>query len=54
MKRDSLFIKGEVAFTPERRQALMFDPVDQFTFPAGINLKWEVQQAVRKHFIFDD
>ena len=32
----------------------MFNAVDRVTFPEGMNLRWEAQQAVREYFLFDD
>ena len=53
-KEACLLIEGEVTVTPESGQPVKFIAGDLVTFPAGMNCRWEVHKAVRKHYRFDD
>ena len=53
-KETCLLLEGEVTVTPERGQPVKFGAGDLVTFPAGMNCKWDIHQAVRKHFRFGD
>ena len=51
-KETCFLLEGEVTVTPERGQPVKFSAGDLVTFPAGMNCRWEVHQAVRKHYRF--
>ncbi len=53
-KETCLLIEGEVTVTPEGGQPVKFSAGDLVTFPAGMNCRWEVHQAVRKYYRFGD
>ena len=38
----------------EREEAVEFGAGDLVSFPAGINCRWDINLAVRKHSRFDD
>ena len=46
------FLQGEVIVTPEDGEPVAMGKGDMVTFPAGMSCRWEVKQAVKKHFIF--
>tara|TARA_B100000212_G_scaffold228769_1_gene173737 strand:- start:238 stop:384 length:147 start_codon:yes stop_codon:yes gene_type:complete len=45
-------LEGEVSVTPKRGVPVKFRAGDLVTFPAGMNCRWNVHQAVRKHYRF--
>ena len=47
-----LLLEGEVTVTPQGGQPVYFNEGDLVTFPAGMNCRWEVHKAVRKHYRF--
>ena len=47
-------IEGEVTVTPEGGQPINFSAGDLVTFPEGMNCRWEVHKAVRKHYRVGD
>ena len=51
-KETCLLLEGEVTVTQEGELPVNFCAGDLVTFPAGINCKWEVHKAVRKHYRF--
>tara|TARA_B100000212_G_C27261248_1_gene484605 strand:- start:99 stop:374 length:276 start_codon:yes stop_codon:yes gene_type:complete len=51
-KETCFLLEGEVTVTPERGQPVKFKAGDLVTFPAGMKCRWDVQQAVRKHYRF--
>ena len=53
-KETCLLLEGEVTATPEGGQPINFRAGDLVTFPAGMNCRWEVHKAVRKHYRFGD
>ena len=53
-KETCLLIEGEVTVTPEAGQPVKIIAGDLVTFPAGMNCRWEVHKAVRKHYRFGD
>ena len=54
-KETCLLLEGEVTVTPEGGgQAVKFSAGDLVIFPAGMKCRWDVHQAVRKHFRFGD
>ena len=53
-KETCLLLEGEVTVTQEGGQPISFSAGDLVTFPAGINCKWEVHKAVRKHYRYGD
>jgi uncharacterized cupin superfamily protein len=46
-------LEGEVAVTPEGGETVHFGAGDLVTFPAGMNCRWDIRKAVRKHYRFD-
>ncbi len=53
-KETCLFFEGEVKVTPEVGEPVKFGAIDLFIFPAGMNCRWDIHQAVRKHYRFGD
>ena len=53
-KETCLLLEGEVKVKPEGGQPVKFSSGDIVTFPAGMKCRWEVHQAVRKHYRFGD
>ena len=53
-KETCLLLEGEVTVTPEEGQPVKFGAGDLVIFPAGMNCRWDVHQAVRKHYRFGD
>ena len=51
-KETCLLIEGEVMVTPEGGQPVKFGAGDLVKFPAGMHCRWDVHQAVRKHYQF--
>ena len=49
-----LLLEGEVTVTPEEGQSVKFGAGDLVIFPAGMNCRWDVHQAVCKHYRFGD
>ena len=43
-----------ILVTPEEGQPVKFGAGDLVIFPAGMNCRWDVHQAVRKHYRFGD
>ena len=53
-KETCLLLEGEVTVTPEGGQPVKFGAGDLVIFPTGMNCRWDVHQAVRKHYRFGD
>ena len=53
-KEICLLIEGQVTVTPKGGQPVKFSAGDLVTFPAGMDCRWEVHQAVRKYYRFGD
>tara|TARA_Y100000589_G_scaffold176180_1_gene167131 strand:+ start:626 stop:901 length:276 start_codon:yes stop_codon:yes gene_type:complete len=53
-KETCLLLEGEVTVTPEGGEPVKFSAGDLVTFPAGMNCRWDIHQAVRKHYRFGD
>jgi len=53
-KETCLLIEGKVTVTPVGGQPVNFSAGDLVIFPAGMNCRWEVHQAVSKHYRFGD
>ena len=53
-KETFLLLEGEVTVRPEGGESINFSAGDLVTFPAGMNCRWEVHKAVRKHYRFGD
>ena len=53
-KETCLLLEGQVTVTPKGEQPVKFSAGDLVTFPAGMDCRWEVHQAVRKHYRFGD
>ncbi len=47
-------LDGEVTVTPERGEPVKFGAGDLVTFPAGMICRWDIHQAVRKHYRIGD
>ena len=47
-------LEGEVTVTQEGGKPVDLRAGDLVTFPAGMNCRWEVHKAVRKHYRFGD
>ena len=45
-------IEGKVTVTPEAGKPVRFEAGDLVIFPSGLKCKWDVHQAVRKHYRF--
>ena len=54
IKRLVLLLEGEVTVTPEGGEAVKFGAGDLVVFPAGMDCRWDVHKAVRKHYQFGD
>ena len=53
MKEETcLLLNIEATVTPKLGQSVKFGADDQVKFPAGINCRWDLYQAVRKHCQF--
>ena len=52
-KETCLLVEGEVTVTPEGGEPVKFGAGDLVIFPSGMNCRWDVHQAVRKHYRFD-
>ena len=53
-KETCLLLEGEVTVTPEGGKPVKFVAGDLVIFPAGMNCRWDVHQAVCKHYRFGD
>ena len=49
-----LLLEVEVTVTPDGGGPVKFGAGDLVVFPAGMDCRWEVHQAVRKHYQFCD
>jgi len=45
-------LEGEVEVTPIGEETVRFGKGDLVTFPKGMECRWNVKQAVRKHYRF--
>ena len=53
-KETSLSLESEVTVTPEVGKPVKFGAGDLVIFPEGMNCRWDIHQAVRKHYRFGD
>ena len=53
-KETCLLLEGEVTVTPNGGEPVTFGAGDLVVFPAGMNCRWNVHKAVRKHYRFGD
>jgi len=53
-KETCLLLEGKVTVTPEEGEAVKFGLGDLVIFPERMNCRWDVHQAVRKHYRFGD
>ena len=51
-KETCLLIEGEVTVSPEKGDPVKLGKGDLVIFPAGMSCRWDVHQAVRKHYRF--
>lgn len=47
-------LDGEVTVTPNGGQPVTIRKGDLVTFSAGLSCTWNITQAIRKHYQFDD
>lgn len=52
MQETCYFIEGEVVVTTEEGEQVSMGKGDLVTFPRGMNCRWSIRQAVRKHYRF--
>lgn len=45
-------LEGDVEVTPEGGETVRFGTGDLVTFPAGMDCRWNILTAVRKHYRF--
>ena len=53
-KETCLLLEGEVTVTPVGGQSVKLCAGDLVIFPEGLNCRWDVHHAVRKHYRFGD
>tara|TARA_B100001250_G_C19256013_1_gene552877 strand:+ start:189 stop:401 length:213 start_codon:yes stop_codon:yes gene_type:complete len=53
-KETCLLFEGPVSVTLEGGEPVRFRPGDLVVFPSGMDRRWDVPQAVRKHYRFGD
>ena len=54
-KKETCFLlEGEVTVTLEGGDTVKFGAGDLVVFPAGMDCRWDVHKAVRKHYRFGD
>jgi uncharacterized cupin superfamily protein len=44
------FLTGEVVVTPENGEAVSLKKGDLVIFSAGLKCRWDIRQAVKKHY----
>tara|TARA_Y100001968_G_scaffold232863_1_gene215690 strand:+ start:2001 stop:2276 length:276 start_codon:yes stop_codon:yes gene_type:complete len=49
-----LLLEGEVTLTPDEVEPVKFRAGDLVVFSAGMDCRWDVYKAVRKHYRFGD
>jgi uncharacterized cupin superfamily protein len=47
------FLEGDVVVTPDEGEPVQVGKGDLVTFPKGMSCKWQIRQAVRKHYNFE-
>ena len=47
-----MLLEGEVTVTPDGGEPVKFGAGDLVVFPAGMDCRWDVHKAVRKHYQF--
>ena len=47
-------LEGDVTVTPDGGESVKFDAGGLVVFPAGMDCRWDVHKAVRKHYRFSD
>ena len=53
-KETCLLLEGDVTVTPDGGEPLRFGASDLVVFPPGMDCRWDVHKAVRKHYRFGD
>ncbi len=53
-KETCFVLEGKVTVTPHGGEPVQFGEGDLVVFPAGMDCRWEVHKAVRKHYHFGD
>jgi len=51
-KETCLLLEGEVTVIPKGEQPVKFSAGDLVIFPEGMQCRWDVHRAVRKHYRF--
>lgn len=46
------FLEGSVVVTPANGEPVQIGKGDLVTFPEGMDCAWEIQEPVRKHYLF--
>ena len=46
------FLEGDVIVTPDGGDPVKMGKGDLVTFPEGMSCRWDIRQAVKKHFAF--
>ena len=47
------FLTGDVVVTPDGGEPVQMGKGDLVTFPQGMSCRWDIRQAVKKHFMFE-
>ncbi len=53
-KESCLLLEGQVTVTPDGGESIKFGLADLVVFPSGVNYRWDVHKAVRKHYRLSD
>ena len=53
-KETCLLLEGEVTVTPDGGEPVKFGAGDLVVFQSGMDCRWDVHKAVRKHYRFGD
>ena len=51
-KETCYILDGEVVVTPDDGESVKFGKGDLVVFPEGLNCRWKINKAVRKHYKF--
>ena len=46
------FLEGDVVVTPDGGEPVEMGEGDLVTFPVGMSCRWDIREAVRKHYTF--
>jgi uncharacterized protein len=45
-------LEGSAVVTPEQGEAVEIGEGDLVTFAKGLSCRWDIREAIRKHYIF--